>query len=157
MVGLAEQPPTGKAAFPITADAYAVRAEIDLGTVYDRLRKETLRLIEDFSQQGLSGDDLADAVVSGLKNLSDTPIEQAGRGAATEAFNLGRNLAVQTNADKIAEVVRTEVLDANTCDPCRALDEFTTTVNGPGYFENMPPNHCDGRDLCRGFYLVRAA
>lgn len=153
MVGLAEQPPAGKDAFPVTSSAFEVRAEIDLQSVYDRLRSNTLRLMEDFSQQGLSGQDLADAVVSGLKDLSDTPVEQAGRGATTEAFNLGRNLAAQGSLNQIANVIRTEILDGNTCDPCRALDGFTTTVNGPGYFENMPPNQCDGWDLCRGFYM----
>lgn len=154
---LAEQPPEGPAAPVVTSSAYEVRASLDLSTVYDRLLSETTRLLEDFSQQGLTGQALADAVVSGLKDLGDTPIEEAGRGAATEAFNLGRNLAAQANAGQIQEVVRTEVLDSNTCDPCASLDGFTTTVNGPGYFENMPPNACNGGDLCRGFYLYRSA
>lgn len=153
---LAQQPPTGKAALPVTSDFYAVRSEIDLSTIYDRLYRETLRLFEDFSQRGLTGRELADAVVGELDGLSDAPVQQAARGAATEAFNLGRNLAAQVKADDIVGVVRTEVLDANTCDPCGSLDGFTTTVNGPGYFENMPPNHCDGREMCRGFYLYRA-
>lgn len=157
MVGFAEQSPSGKEAFPVTSSAYEVRADLDLSLVYDRLYANTLRLVEDLSQQGLEGAELGDAVAAGLRDLGDTPIDQAGRGAATEAFNLGRNLAAQKAADQVGEVVRTEILDENTCDPCRELDGFTTTVNGPGYFENMPPNLCEGRDLCRGFYLYRAA
>jgi hypothetical protein len=154
---LAEQPPTGPAAPAVTSNAYEVRATLDLGVVYDRLQSETTRLLEDFSQQGLTGQELADAVTSGLKDLSDMPVEQAGRGGATEAFNLGRNLAMQDAGPVIGEVVRTAILDLNTCDPCDSLDGFTTTVNGPGYLENMPPNKCDGGDLCRCFYMARAA
>jgi hypothetical protein len=154
---MAEQPPIGKDALDVTSAAYEVRATLDLNSMYDRLRAEAIRLLEDYSQQGLSGQELADAVVAGLRDLGDTTIDQAGRGAATEAFNLGRNLAAQGARDQISEVVRTEILDRNTCDPCRSLDGFTTTVNGPGYFENMPPNSCDGGDFCRGFYMYRSA
>jgi len=154
---MAQKPPTGKDAFPVTEEAFRVRADIDLTDFYERLRKETLQQYADLSQQGYRGEELADRIIGALNNLSDEPIEKAARGAATEAFNLGRNLETQKQADGIREVVRTEILDPNTCDPCRNLDGFTTTVNGPGYFENMPPNHCNGRDLCRGFYLVRAA
>ena len=150
-------PPEGSDAFEVTSEAFTVRAEIDLGAVYQRLLNETRRLMLDLSQQGLEGQAFADAVASGLTELSPTLIEQAGRGATTEAFNLGRNLAAQRNRAAIGTVTRTEILDDNTCDPCIGLDGFTTTVNGPGYFENMPPNHCDGRELCRGFYLYEAA
>ena len=149
-------PPEGPQAFEVTSEAFAVRAEIDLDAVYSRLLNETRRLLTDFSQQGLSGEALADAVDSGLSGLSDVPIEQAARGATTEAFNLGRNLAAQRNEAAIARVVRTEILDENPCDPCRELDGFETTVNGPGHFEKMPPNSCRGRELCRGFYIYEA-
>lgn len=150
-------PPEGPQAFDVTSEAFSVKAEIDLETVYVRLLNETRRLMTDLSQQGLAGPELAEAVDAGLSALSDTPIAQAARGATTEAFNLGRNIEAQRRSQSIGRVVRTEVLDENTCDPCREMDGFRTEVNGPGYFENMPPNHCDGRDLCRGFYLYEAA
>lgn len=150
-------PPQGTDAPDVTAEAFRVRAEIDLDAVYQRLLNETRRLLADFQQAGLEGTALADAVENGLRSLSDSPVDQMSRGASTEAFNLGRNLAAQKATEQIGEVVRTEVLDSSTCDLCAELDGFTTTVNGPGYFENMPPNHCDGRDLCRGFYFYRVA
>jgi hypothetical protein len=161
-LALADQPPVGPAAPAVTANAYEVRASLDLNAMYDRLRSETLRLLEDLSQQGLSGQELSDAVVNGLKGLSDTPIDEAARGGATEAFNLGRNLGIQDSADKVSEVVRTAVLDQNTCDNCDRLDGFTTTVNSADYFAKSPPivagpDACDGWDLCRCFWLVRAA
>jgi len=154
---MAQKPPIGVDAAPVTTEAFQVRAEVDLSAFYQRLLNETRRLMTDLGQQGLSGPELADAVEAGLRNLSDVPLEQAGRGAVTEAFNLGRNLSAQRNAAAVQTIVRTEILDENTCDPCDSLDGFTTTVNGPGYFENMPPNHCAGRDLCRGFYAYEAA
>jgi hypothetical protein len=149
--------PIGPKAGRITADAHRVGVEIDLSELSGRLEREAMRLITDLSQQGLSGDELADRVAAGLMNLSDTPIQEAARGAASESFNLGRNLGAQEAVDQIATVVRTEVLDQNTCPPCERLDyDNSGTVyemNSPEYFRDMPPNQCDGRDLCRGFYL----
>lgn len=154
---MAQKPPIGKDAFPVTEEAFRVRADIDLTDFYERLRTETLQQFTDLSQQGYRGEELADRVIAALNNLSDRPIEEAGRGAATEAFNLGRNLEIQKSPDAVSEVVRTEILDGNTCEPCRLLDGSVYEVNSAAYFQDMPPNHCQGRDLCRGFYLVRAA
>jgi hypothetical protein len=146
-------PPQGPEAFPVTSEAFAVRAEIDLDAVYGRLLNEARRLLTDYSQQGLAGQELADAVDAGLRGLSDTPIDRAARGATTEAFNLGRNLAAQRNQAGIATATRSEILDDATCDPCRLLDGTVVALNTPEYFELMPPNACDGRELCRGFYV----
>lgn len=154
---LANQPPIGPKAEAVTADAFEVYASVDVDALVTRLANETRRLMTDYAQQGLTGADLADAVDEGLRNLSDTPLGKAGRMAGSEAFNLGRNLAIQDNLDGISVVVRTEVLDDATCDPCRELDGNIFKVNTPEYFENMPPNGCEGRELCRGFYLARAA
>lgn len=133
-----------------------VAVDIDVSELIGRLEREALRLITDLSQQGLEGDALADAVSDGLKALSDAPISRAARGATSEAFNLGRNLAAQQSADRIDRVVRTEILDENTCDPCLALDGKVVAMNSDEYFELMPPNKCDGRELCRGFYEYMA-
>src|SRR5262249_50228819 len=112
----------------MAADPYEVRAQIDLSTLYDRLYKETLRSIADHEAAGRTGQALAAAVVADLDALSDTAVEQAARGAATQAFNAGRDEALRQNAARISEVVRTEILDANTCDPCRDLDGTTYEV-----------------------------
>lgn len=145
--------PIGPQAPGITADAHRIGVEIDISELAGRLEREALRLINDLSQQGLSGNELADAVADGLKSLSDAPVDRAARGAASESFNLGRNLEAQRRLGDIQQVVRTEVLDENTCPPCYELDGKIETMNTPEYFENMPPNKCDGRTLCRGFYI----
>ena len=110
----------------------------------------------DLQQQGLDGEALAERLVLALDNLSDTPLEQMGRASTSEAFNLGRNLAAQEALPQIREVVRTEVLDENTCDPCWMLDGTVVEMNTEEYFRFMPPNQCQGREQCRGFYLYRA-
>lgn len=149
--------PIGPNAARVTADAHRVGVEIDVSEIVSRLEREALRLVNDYSQQGLTGDALAEAVSEGLRGLSDVPLERAGRGAASEAFNLGRNLQVQQEPEMIGSVIRTEVMDRNTCDPCRALDGREVAIDSPEYLELMPPNRCLGRELCRGFYIYEAA
>lgn len=154
---MANQPPQGPQAGAITADAFEVYASINVDEIVTRLSNEARRLLTDTAQSGLSPEAMGDAVEAGLKGLSDTPLEKAGRTAGSEAFNLGRNLSIQENLGQIREVVRTEVLDENTCEPCRELDGKVIQVNSPDYWLLMPPNECEGRELCRGFYLARAA
>lgn len=153
---LQQKPPIGKAAFPVTNEAFKVRAEIDLEQFYERIRSETLRLMNELGQQGIKGPELAERIGAELNNLSDVPIEQMGRKSTAEAFNLGRNLAAQDHKSEIREAVRTEVLDENTCQACRLLDGTVVKVNSDEYFEFMPPRLCHGRDFCRGFYLYRS-
>ena len=145
--------PQGPNARSVTDAAHRVAVGIDVSDLVGRLEREAARLISDFSQQGLEGEALADAVVSGLRDLSDAPVDRAARGAAGEAFNLGRNLAAQEHPE-IARAVRTEILDRNTCEPCRELDGKVVEMNSDEYFEFMPPNQCEGREQCRGFYLL---
>jgi hypothetical protein len=147
--------PTGKDTLPVTSQAFNVRVRIDLDAFYTRLENESLRLLNELGQQGLEGAELADRVVAGLNSLPDAPIERMGRASTAEAFNLGRNLAAQDNLTKIREAVRTEVLDENTCTPCRLLDGTRVLPNTDEYFELMPPRLCDGKEFCRGFYLYR--
>ena len=154
---MAQKPPIGNDAAGVTRQAFSVKAEIDLDSFYQRLLNETRRQLTDLQQQGLEGDALAERLSLALGNLSDAPLEQMGRASASEAFNLGRNLAAQEVLPQIREVVRTEVLDENTCDPCWMLDGTVVQMNTEEYFRFMPPNQCQGREQCRGFYLYRAA
>lgn len=145
--------PIGKKAPKVTQEALNVGVDIDISELGGRLEQEAMRLISDLSQQGLSGEELAQRVAAGLMDLSDKPIQDASRGASSESFNLGRNLGAQDSASTITQVVRTEVLDQNTCDPCANADGTVVEMNSDEYFRMMPPNLCDGRDLCRGFYM----
>lgn len=159
---MAGSPPIGPVAGEITTTAVDARVAIDVDAVETRLLNETRRLLSDLGQLPLTSEELANRVEQGLLALSDTLIEQAGRGATSEAFNLGRNEAIQQPnlLGLVTEVVRTEILDQNTCPQCLpieqgGLDGLVVKVNSPEYFEFMPPNYCDGGDFCRGFYLYR--
>jgi hypothetical protein len=150
-------PPIGPDANRITQDAHRVAVEIDISEIAGRLEREALRLVNDYSQQGLAGDELTQAVQDGLRALSPTPVDRAASGARGEAFNLGRNLGIQQNPDAVAQVIRTEVLDQNTCAYCLKIDGRVVAVNSDEYFQLMPPNGCAGREQCRGFYIPVAA
>jgi hypothetical protein len=151
--------PKGPGAGKVTNDAQRVGVEIDVSDQAARLESEAMRLWNDLRQQGVSGKELGDRIRAGLMNLSDAPVNEAARGATTESFNLGRNLGAQDHAGAIARVVRTEILDDNTCDYCEEVDGTVVEMNSEEYFRLMPPNGCHGRDLCRGFfmYLTEAA
>lgn len=155
---MAQEPPKGPAAGSVTADAISLRVQIDLSEVGNRLQNEATRLVADLSQQGLTGDELGAAVERELLAIfDDASAARTGREATHESFSLGRNLEAQRQAGSIGEVVRSEILDENTCEPCAAMDGTVVVMNSPAYFENMPPNGCDGREQCRGIYLYRGA
>ena len=153
-----QQPPQGPTAGPVTNDALALRVQIDLSEVANRLQNEAARLIADLQQRGLTGDELGAAVERELLSIfDDTSSARTGREATHEAFSLGRNLEAQRQEARIGEVVRSEILDENTCDPCRSEDGTVVVLNSPAYFEHMPPNGCEGREQCRGIYIYRGA
>jgi hypothetical protein len=152
---LQQKPPIGKDAFPVTAEAFLTTVEIDLDVVYERLLNETRDRLATLQQQGLTGEALAEQLTAHLQGLSDAPVRELGRASTSDAFNLGRNISAQENLTVIKEAVRTEVLDSNTCRTCLLLDGTIVEVNSKEYFEFMPPNLCEGRDFCRGFYLFR--
>jgi hypothetical protein len=158
--------PVGRAAIGVTGKAHQVAVELDVSGLKTRLENEAVRLINDFSQQGLRGEALVDAVREGLNALSEAPVDKAARGATSEAFNLGRNLEAQRHVGEIKMVVRSEVLDENTCSSadnlpgdnsprCFELDGAEYEINTDEYFKHMPPNDCHGFELCRGFYLYK--
>lgn len=177
---MAQKPPKGTDARGVTNEALRVKVDIDLSDHYTRLQNRTAELLTDAQQRGLVGDELADYVVSGLADLSEKPIEAAGRAATSEAYNLGRNLEVQSRLDEVPQALRSALLDENTCVNCKALDGTVVEVNGPvvsispegralledngvdpegpdAYFALMPPNFCNGEDLCRDQLLYRSA
>jgi len=154
---VAQAPPKGPKASIVTEEAIRVRASIDLAEIVSRLQNEDARLIADYSQRGLTGPALANAVTSDLEAMFGTSLERTGREATHEAFALGRNLEAQSQADSIGGVVRSAILDENSCPPCVGLDGQTYTFNSADYFNDMPPNHCDGGEQCRCLYIYRSA
>lgn len=154
---MAQKPPQGKDAAAVADEALRVRTEIDLSGFGNQLQNEAARLITDYSQRGLSGKALGDAVAADLEQLFDARAERSGREATHEAFAQGRNLEAQQQPDAIGEVVRSAILDTNTCQPCINRDGNVYELNTPAYFDDMPPNHCEGGEQCRCLYIYRVA
>jgi hypothetical protein len=151
------EPPIGDSAAGATADARIVSVEIQVDELAGRLTREAKRLAADARLRGLTGEALANDVRNGLNRLSDVLLEKQSREAAGSEFNAGRNIEIQKRAEEIANVVRTAILDKNTCGPCGALDGSTYEVNTDAYHDNHPPRKCDGREMCRCFYMPVAA
>lgn len=176
---MAQKPPKGPIARSVTNEALQAKVEIDLSDAAMRLRNRAVELLTDGPQRGLTGEALAEFVDERLV-LSKTPIEQAGRGATSEAHNLGRNLGAQQRLSEIGQVVRSALLDENTCSNCKDVDQAVVQINGPvvsisaagaallrdngvdpdspdAYFALMPPNFCKGEDFCRCLLIYRRA
>jgi hypothetical protein len=176
---VAQIPPKGPDAKPVTNQALEAKVDIDLRDFYNRLQNRATELLKS-APPGLSNEALADYVEQGLRDLSAAPIEQAGRAATAEANSLGRNLEAQRRGPQIGQAVRSAILDAATCDNCFPLDGAVCEINGPvvdisaqgaavmeregyspsspdAYFVLMPPNFCEGEDYCRCLFLYRVA
>lgn len=107
---------------------------------------EALRL----SGYGLTPEELAERVAKHLADLSDSPTTRTAGGALTWAQNYGRLAAMQ--AGQPATWVATEVLDTNTCKPCRDIDGtvFATLTAAQDAYGGGGYHQCLGRDRCRG-------
>jgi hypothetical protein len=154
----------GAAATPrvtFSSTIYETRAAIDVGSLVGRLESEIIGEYDRLFRQGLPPGEAALEMQKFLDSLSDRPIGDLARGSTTVAFNTGRATETTAMSDQIAYVVRTEILDGNTCDMCQSLDYSVSgveyEVDSDLYYEDMPPAKCDGRDRCRGFYLVVAS
>lgn len=143
----------GPDAFRVTSELYQTRATIDVDSLFARLEGEIVAFLERAYGRGLTDDQVAAELDAFLGQLSDKPINELARQSTGKAFNLGRNVELQRQEERVAFVIRTEILDGNTCDPCAALDGTRYDVGSAEYFDNMPPAKCAGADRCRGFYV----
>ncbi len=136
-------------------DEVRVVATLDIGTMWERMKREFLGEWERGVREGLTDAQLEARMESFLEGLSPKPEKELARGSSTISYNQGRNAellsAVTTRG--LQFVVRSEVLDTNTCRPCSLLDSEIFTVGSSEYFANMPPGQCQGGSRCRGFYI----
>ena len=133
----------------------ALVAGVNVGQLWDRMRGEYLARWEQLNRQGLSVDEIDKELRLFMGKLSGKPIEDLARKSSAVAYNLGRSAAILTAFDdgEVEFVVRSEVLDENTCPPCADLDSETFDVGTPEFEEFMPPAKCDGGGRCRGYYI----
>jgi hypothetical protein len=99
---------------------------------------------------GRSGQDVADLVTEHLTGLSDAWVADQLGGALTTAQNHGR-LAVMA-AGPTASWVSSEILDRNTCQPCRDIDGtvFASLEDAYAAYGTGAYPECLGGLRCRG-------
>ena len=90
-----------------------------------------------------------------LDRLSDRLLEDLARKSSAISYNEGRAAAILTANDvgAVDFVIRSELLDGETCEPCARLDSTVIAVDSDEFFDLMPPSHCEGRGNCRGIFI----
>lgn len=109
----------------------------------------------DLSKDGLDGDDLETGVSDALLGASDGAIDRAASEAGRQAVAGGRMRAFQSHSDELQRIVRREVMDGNTCEPCQAGDgrEWDSWDEVDWH----PGDDCEGGDACRGDLIAELA
>jgi len=112
--------------------------------------------------QRTKGSDFTEDDLDNIVNEMTSSVEKEARLMATkntsEAFNLGR-VAEASNiagAGGLIESTATfsSILDDHNCNPCKAHDGQTETLNSPRFHEISPPLiNCEGRGACRCMWL----
>jgi hypothetical protein len=133
-------------------------ATLDVNTLWDRMRGEFLGEYTRLQREGLDPTEMERELNAFLDRLSDKPVEDLARRSSGVAYNQGRSAEILTASDmgQTEVVVRSEVLDTNTCGPCSRLDGGVYDIGSSDYYADMPPAHCLGGERCRGFYVVVA-
>jgi hypothetical protein len=137
-----------------------VLATMDVGQMWDRMLGEYLGHWTQLERQGLSAAEMDAEMRAFMQGLSDKPLERLARQSAGVAYNQGRSAEILSAAEDrgVQFVVRSEILDINTCPTCEnfANSPPVVEVGTPEYDQYMPPSYCDGGLQCRGFYVAVA-
>jgi hypothetical protein len=71
----------------------------------------------------------------------------------TESLNLGRAAGAMSVPNPPEYAMRSEQLDENTCDSCDELHGDIVQVGTSEFYDEMPPEGCEGGGRCRGIYV----
>ena len=161
-VTLEANPESRRAAIAFANQQADVLVEVDVKAIVDRLQAQTTEQYNQLLLSSAGPTEIAAGLDAYLASISDQHLLEMARGSTGTAFNLGRHVGIQElKRDLNPYVVRTEVLDDNTCEVCEAYvsradqgEKFL--INSREYFANMPPAGCLGKERCRGFYLAQA-
>lgn len=146
--------PQGDKALGVTLANSEAEVTLALDTVVGALTQQFIEELLSQSRQGVETSEIVAVLEAVLGSLKGRTAQRESRKLAGLTFNQGRNVEIQLREDQIAFVVRSEVLDEQTCAPCSYLDSRKFLVNTPEYWENMPPAKCEGTIQCRGFYYA---
>ncbi len=136
-----------------------VLATLDVGEMWDRMLGEFLGEWGRLDRQGLDSTAMEAEMRSFMDGLSNKPEQRLARTSSGVAYNQGRSAEIlSAGVEGLTEfVVRSEILDRNTCAVCARLDGSVFEVGSADYHTFLPPAQCLGGDLCRGFYVAVAA
>jgi len=123
---------------------------VTISNFYDKLRTEWSNVI---LSQFKSGNVDTLAIREGLERVSDRVFKLDVNRRLAEFFGMGRN--TQLVAQGTEKVIRSEILDSNTCTPCVAIDGEIITIGSARWsaVSRGVFNGCLGGDLCRGINL----
>ena len=138
------------------ADQVEVLASMDVGTMWDRMLGEFLGKWSDLDRQGVSEAEMYSELNSWMNDLSTKPEEKLARQSSEVSYNQGRAAEIETAHEErgVDWVLRSEILDTETCGTCYDLDGTTYRVDLPEFERYMPPQFCEGGKNCRGFYVA---
>ena len=148
-------PSTRAGAISFANEQAEVLVELNVTSLTQRLQAQITSAFRQLSGQGLGGDELLQELQGTIDATSDRQTKEMARGSTADAFNQGRNVAIQeleTQIDPI--VVRSEVGDFNSCKPCKYLNGREFRIGTAEYRKHQPPAFCEGSKNCRGFYLA---
>lgn len=102
----------------------------------------------------LSADEVAVQVADYLGALTDTYLADQFGGAISAAQNAGRLATMDENGASL--FYASELLDANTCDPCAEIDgtEYSSAEEAAADYPGGGFRDCDGGPRCRGIVVA---
>lgn len=125
------------------------RAAMAAGYLADQAGKRALRVVA-----ATPGDDAAREVRTRLDGLSPVSLEDQLMAAMMAAQNMGRVEAYAAGPGAV--YFATEILDRNTCDPCKAIDghRFGDLADAEAAYINGAYIGCLGELRCRGTVMA---
>ena len=101
-------------------------------------------------RQVKGGEVSKDALLTGLRGLSDKELVASAQYSVSESFGLGRGVEAETNGEGIDRCQYSAILDENTCGECHPLDGEEWTYDDPrtAKYASGNPN-CLGASKCR--------
>lgn len=89
-----------------------------------------------------------DRIAGVMSSLAESTVLDLARSDTTVAFGTGRAAAGEAASEIISHYINSEVLDGNTCGPCRKADGVRIE---PDELEKYAPYYeCEGGNRCRG-------
>jgi hypothetical protein len=91
--------------------------------------------------------------------LAQSTLERIAASATSTVVNEARNSVIEEVIARTGvenpriTVVRSAVMDRNTCGECNRLNGERYIYGSDVYYEDMPPNWCEGMDMCRCVYI----